>query len=123
MCECWSCFSVKIIDTLLSIVIVIMNGVYAIWGILLPNSKTKEHWNDYKNKLELYVNLVSYSDIVILPLKILSMVLLKWCCCKCENSLKRDDDYDIEEVYKSNHYNSNYTYNSKNNGVSEFHLN
>lgn len=130
MCECWTCFSIKFIDTFLSVVIVIMNGVYAVWGILIPNSETKEQWIDYKNKLETYVNLVSYSDIVILPLKVLSMVLLKWCCCKCENVAKRgDDEYDIDDVYKSNcgypssSLSSQYTYNSKSKGVSEFHLN
>lgn len=125
MCECWSCFSVKLIDTVLSVVIVAMNSVYAIWGILIPNSETKEHLNDYKNKLELYVNLVSYSDIVILPLKVLSMVMLKWCCCKCENVAKKDEDeYNVDDVYKpSQTYSSTYTYSSKHNGVSEFHMN
>lgn len=90
----------KLIDTVLSIVIVVMNGVYAVWGILIPNSQSKEQWNDYKNKLEFYVNLVSYSDIVVLPLKVLSMIMLKWCCCKCENGLKRgDEEYDVDDVY------------------------
>lgn len=138
MCECWNCFTVKLIDTVLSIVIVVMNGVYAVWGILIPNSQSKEQWNDYKNKLEFYVNLVSYSDIVVLPLKVLSMIMLKWCCCKCEDALKRDDEYDVDDVYNqyqirqmgsnggnnTNSYNTNsYTYSSRKYGVSEFHMN
>lgn len=98
-----------------------MNGIYVIWGLMIPNSQAKEVWGEYIQKLELYVNVVSYSDAVVLPLKIISMILVKWCCCKCEKMTKRNDDDDIcgnEFVYDSK-----YAYNRKKNGTSEFRVN
>lgn len=86
------CISLNIINTLLSIVIVIMNGIYVIWGLMLPHSEAKEVWKEYIERLELYVNVVSYSDAVILPMKIVAMILLKWFCCKCNKKMKQEED-------------------------------
>lgn len=92
MCECMECITLNIINTLLSIVIILMNGIYVIWGLMLPHSQAKEVWKEYIERLELYVNVVSYSDAVILPMKIVAMILLKWFCCKCNKQLKQDED-------------------------------
>ena len=106
-----------------------MNGVYVVWGLMIPNSQAKEVWNDYIRKLELYVNVVSYSDAVILPLKIISMILVKWCCCECKKMTKKDDAEDVIDKNcdicenKQAYYDSKYAYNSKRNGISEFHMN
>lgn len=86
------CITLNIINTLLSIVIVIMNGIYVIWGLMLPHSEAKEVWKEYIERLELYVNVVSYSDAVILPMKVVAMILLKWFCCKCNKKMKQEDD-------------------------------
>lgn len=121
MCECLECISINLINTLLSIVIILMNGIYVIWGLMMPNSQAKEVWGEYIQKLELYVNVVSYSDAVILPLKIVSMILVKYCCCKCEKIAKRNDDDDVYE--NESMYDSKCVYNRKKNGTSEFHVN
>lgn len=121
MCECLECISINLINTLLSIVIILMNGIYVIWGLMMPNSQAKEVWGEYIQKLELYVNVVSYSDAVILPLKIVSMILVKYCCCKCEKIAKRNDDDDVYE--NESMYGSKCVYNRKKNGTSEFHVN
>lgn len=121
MCECLECISINLINTLLSIVIILMNGIYVIWGLMIPNSQAKEVWGEYIQKLELYVNVVSYSDAVILPLKIVSMILVKWCCCKCEKMAKRNED---DDVYgNESMYDSKCVYNRKKNGTLEFHVN
>ena len=99
-----------------------MNGMYVIWGLMIPNSQAKEVWGEYIQKLELYVNVVSYSDAVILPLKIISMILVKWCCCKCEKMAKKNDD-DEDECENEFAYDSKCVYNRKKNGTSEFHIN
>ena len=93
MCECMECVSMNMIDTLLSIIIILMNGIYVIWGLMLPHSSAKETWKEYIDKLELYVNMVSYSDAVMLPLKIVSMIIVEWCCCKCKRMLKEEDEF------------------------------
>ena len=85
-----------------------MNGIYAIWGIMLPHSKAKDVWKEYIDKLELYVNMVSYSDAVMLPLKIVSMILVKWCCCKCEKMVKEKSDDDCCNNH-GNNYGNNYS--------------
>ena len=121
MCECLECISINLINTLLSIVIVLMNGIYVVWGLMIPNSQSKEVWGEYIQKLELYVNVVSYSDAVILPLKIVSMILVKWCCCKCEKLAKKEDGDDI--CGNESMYDGKYVYNSKKNGISVFHVN
>lgn len=123
MSECLNCISINIINTLLSIVIVLMNGIYVIWGLMIPNSQTKDAWGDYVQKLELYVNVVSYSDAVVLPLKIISMILVKWCCCKCEKMAKMNDNDNDDVCENEFTYDSKYAYNRKKNGVSEFHVN
>lgn len=121
MCECLKCISINLINALLSIVIVLMNGIYVIWGLMIPNSQTKDVWGEYIQKLELYINVVSYSDAVVLPLKIISMILVKWCCCECEKMAKRNDD---DDMYENEFvYDSKYAYNRKKNGTSEFHIN
>ena len=121
MCECIECISINLINTLLSIVIVIMNGIYVVWGLMLPHSQAKEVWKDYIERLELYVNVVSYSDAVVLPLKIVSMILVKWFCCKCEKMAKNDSDdvYDDKRIS----YDGKCMYKSKSNGISEFRIN
>ena len=104
MCECMECVSMNMIDTILSIIIILMNGIYVIWGLMLPHSSAKEVWKDYIDKLELYVNMVSYSDAVMLPLKIISMIIVKWCCCKCKQMLKEEDEFGnvVEQNMNSN---------------------
>ena len=113
MCECMQCMTINLMDTILSIILIIMNGIYAIWGIMLPHSKAKDVWKEYIDKLELYVNMVSYSDAVMLPLKIVSMILVKWCCCKCEKMVKEKSDDDCCNNHSINHGN-NY---SNNHGI------
>lgn len=115
-CECCECFIINIVNAILSVVIVLMNGVYVVWGLMLPSSKNKEVWNDYKKKLELYVSVVSYSDAVVLPLKLITMILVKWCCCQCK---KIAEPKDVDEtIYKntslSNYSGSNDTFNNSN---------
>ena len=94
MCECLECITLNVINTLLSLIIIVMNGIYAIWGIILPHSDAREVWKEYIDKLELYVNVVSYSDAVVLPLKIICMLVVKWLCCSCQKHFAPPDDGD-----------------------------
>lgn len=92
----------KVINGLLSLAILVMNGVYAIWGLFLTksNSSKREDLAEYISTLERYANIVSYSDSVLVPLKIIVLLLVKRCCHIkiCEHSSSDDDDgYDAEK--------------------------
>lgn len=72
----------------LSVAIFIMNFIYAIWGLILPNDEKRENFEHYIMQLETYVNIVSYSDAVLIPIKIILIIMLRYCCC---NRKERDD--------------------------------
>lgn len=121
-----------IINKILTVTVVLMNGIYAAWGLFIPRSPGRVVWKDYAQKLETYLNVVSYSDSILIPLKAVSMILLK-CCCKVDPQKKDDDaDDDAADQYmpSSGRYTtdaSRYTTNSVvhssgHGGVSTFQL-
>ena len=94
MCECQECIkclTINILNKVLTIIVLLMNGIYAVWGLFIPRSTGKESWKEYANKLETYLDVVSYSDSVLIPLKAVTMIITKWCCCKSQPK-KNDDD-------------------------------
>lgn len=100
MCECAKCVTINLLNGIMSIVLVFMNCIYAVWGFILPRSDARVEWKNYAEKLETYLNVVSYSDSLMIPLKITTMLLAKWCCCKC-NKMSKDEDSDPIEKYGS----------------------
>ena len=88
MCEF---LSLGLIDTILSFVIFIMNIVYTVWGWFIPNdpnregeamSDAREEFNEHMEKLKSYLNFVTYSDSLVLPIKIIIIVLIQYVLCK-----------------------------------------
>lgn len=98
--ECVKCISLNLFNNILTIIVVLMNGIYAAWGLFIPRSAGRVAWKDYAEKLEVYLDVVSYSDSILIPLKTVTMLLVKWCCCKCDKGAKKkDDDDDPIDMY------------------------
>jgi hypothetical protein len=102
MCECVSWCGLEILDALLSVFILLLNGICAIWGFILPHSNLREDVKKYTETLELYVDIVSYSDAVLIPLKVITIILVKACICNCERCQKRL--LDNEDVINDNKF-------------------
>lgn len=85
----------KVINGLLSLVLLVMNGVYAIWGLCIRSSSSKrDNLVKYIDQLEFFTNLVSYTDGVVVPFKIIILLLLKRCCGVRCGSSDSDDQAD-----------------------------
>ena len=102
MCECISWCGLELLDAIVSFFILLLNGVCAIWGFILPHSSVKQDIEQYTKTLEAYVSVVSYSDAVLIPLKLVLIVLMKACLCNCERCTKRM--LDTEDVIKDNKF-------------------
>lgn len=102
MCECISWCGLEVLDALVSFFILLLNGICAIWGFILPHSATKSNIEQYTKTLEAYVNVVSYSDAVLIPLKLILIILMKACLCNCERCTKRM--LDQEDVINDNRF-------------------
>ena len=102
MCECLTWCGLEILDAVVSVCILILNGICAIWGFILPHSNIKKDVEEYAKQLELYVNIVSYSDVVLIPLKVILIILMKACLCNCERCQKRL--LDNEDVINDNRF-------------------
>ena len=89
MCEI---FSLNFIDTALSIVIFIMNIIYTVWGWLMPNEEeVSEELSNTISKLKSYLNFVTYSDTLTLPIKIIIMILIEYFICKASKDATSKD--------------------------------
>ena len=94
MCECAQCIIIEFFDIILSAFIYVLNGVAALWGLILPSTAVKEDINKYVAHLETYVNIISYSDVILIPLKLVLLVVMKWCLCDCRRAIDRMNDTD-----------------------------
>lgn len=73
----------KIINGVLSLAFLISNAVYAIWGLVIRNkapSMKRDKLGEYVNMLDHYVNVVSFIDCVIVPLKVILFITIRYCC-------------------------------------------
>lgn len=71
------------INFLLSTSLLVLNGVYAIWGLAIKfrSDQSRDNLKEYMDKLELYLNIVTYTDSVLVPLKLMIIIIIKKCCC------------------------------------------
>lgn len=94
----------NVINCMLSVTLLVLHGVYAIWGLILPYASDRDKLRDYIDNLELYLNVVTYSDSVLIPLKVLFGILVKKCCC---NHVKRNKTSDSDDGYDTCKYRNN----------------
>ena len=98
MCEF---LSLGLIDTILSFVIFIMNIIYTVWGWFIPNDPNRTEFNEHMEKLKSYLNFVTYSDSLVLPIKIIIIVLIQYVLCKKKGQspeLHENDNENVEPV-------------------------
>ena len=98
MCEF---LSLGLIDTILSFVIFIMNIIYTVWGWFIPNDPNRTEFNEHMEKLKSYLNFVTYSDSLVLPIKIIIIVLIQYVLCKKKGrspELHENDNENVEPV-------------------------
>ena len=98
MCEI---LSLGFLDAILSLVIFVMNIIYCVWGWFIPDdpnregeamntsgvesfgrSAAREEFSQHMEKLKSYLNFVTYSDSLALPVKILIMFLIQYFVCR-----------------------------------------
>ena len=82
MCEIFSCLSLSFMDSVVSALIFVLNGLYVVWGWLAPNDDDREKLEEYIKTLRNYLNLFTYSDSVLLISKIVILVIMRYVCCK-----------------------------------------
>lgn len=96
---------ISVINGMLSLILLVLNGVSSIWGFALKikhqnPSANKEALDLYINRLELYLNVVTYTDSVLVPLKFIFILLAKkfchQCVCKKDPGEKDSDGFDDE---------------------------
>lgn len=124
MCECEFCVrccTLNLLNDLLSMILIVMNGVYAIWGWLIPSSNARTVWKTYAEQLQIYINLVTYSDSLLVPMKVVTMILIKWAVCNCKHENPSDDpirnnrcncyadnhDKSMQMINSNNHHHNN----------------
>lgn len=98
MCEIFSCISLSFVDSIISVLILALNGVYVVWGWIAPNSDDRETLEHYIQSLKSYQNFVTYSDSVLLFSKIFMLILLRYVCCAgkhCNADTHADTNTDI----------------------------
>lgn len=83
MCEIFSCLSLSFMDSVVSALIFVLNGLYVMWGWFAPNDDDREKLEEYIKTLRNYLNLFTYSDSVLLISKIVILVIMRYVCCKC----------------------------------------
>ena len=79
MCEF---ITLGLIDTIMSFVIFSMNIIYVIWGWFMPNDPNREEFSEYMEKLQSYLNFVTYSDSLVITIKIIIVILIQYVLCK-----------------------------------------
>ena len=79
MCEI---LSLGFLDAVLSLVIFVMNIIYVVWGWFIPDDPNREEFSQHMEKLKSYLNFVTYSDSLALPVKILIMILIQYFVCR-----------------------------------------
>ena len=79
MCEI---LSLGFLDAILSLVIFVMNIIYCVWGWFIPDDPNREEFSQHMEKLKSYLNFVTYSDSLALPVKILIMFLIQYFVCR-----------------------------------------
>ena len=94
MCEF---LSLGLIDTILSFVIFIMNIIYTVWGWFIPNDPNRTEFNEHMEKLKSYLNFVTYSDSLVLPIKIIIIVLIQYVLCKKDKNVNENVDVNVNE--------------------------
>ena len=122
MCECAQCLVIQSIDILVTILIYVLNGVVAIWGFIIPHESDKrENLEAYVKHLEVYVDLVSYSDVVLIPLKLILVIIMKWCLCDCNRAINRlrDDGEDVIKQHENKDICDICTKDMSENGISD----
>ena len=102
MCEF---LSLGLIDTILSFVIFIMNIIYTVWGWFIPNDPNRDEFNEHMEKLKSYLNFVTYSDSLVLPIKIIVIVLIQYALCR-KNKGKVNEN--VNENKDENNNNSSF---------------
>ena len=98
MCEF---LSLGLIDTILSFLIFIMNIIYTVWGWFIPNDPNRTEFSEHMEKLKSYLNFVTYSDSLVLPIKIIIIVLIQYVLCKKKGQspeLHENDNENVEPV-------------------------
>ena len=91
MCELFSCVSLSFMDSVISALIFVLNGLYVAWGWFAPNDDGREKLEEQIKKLRNYVNLFTYSDSALLIMKIVILALLRYLCCKKNNDNEQED--------------------------------
>lgn len=94
---------IKVVGLCLSITLLIMNGVYTIWGLFLPKGTESEDREELKRRmetLELYKDVVSYSDAIMVPANAIFWVLSHF-WCKSLKKMNDDDSHDGFDVERS----------------------
>lgn len=88
---------VQFIGLLLSAALLTMNGVYTIWGLCIPKTDVenadREKLQRYIEKLDMYKDVISYSDAVMVPLNAIYWVVSHFCC---KSLLDKDDDGEMD---------------------------
>lgn len=87
---------VQFIGLLLSATLLTMNGVYTVWGLFIPKESEdadREKLLKYMDKLEMYKDVVSYSDAIVVPLNAIYWVVSHFCC---KSLLDKDSDGEME---------------------------
>ena len=82
MCEI---LSSTFIDAILSIVILVMNLVYVIWGLFMPNDTDREDLKEIIDRLNTYTSFITYSGSGLLILKF-GLLIFIFVFCKINKS-------------------------------------
>ena len=93
MCEV---LSLGFLDALLSLVIFVMNIIYVVWGWFIPDDPNREDLSQHIEKLKNYLNFVTYSDSLALPVKILLMVLIQYFVCRKRHQEDAPEDNSVK---------------------------
>ena len=84
MCEL---ITSTLLDSILSIIILLMNIVYVIWSIILPNDDAKEYIKELIEKMKTFKSYLLFSDGDLLLLKIGFIIFIYSSCKKQASSL------------------------------------
>lgn len=104
MCEF---LSLGLIDTILSFVIFSMNIIYTVWGWFIPNDPNRDEFNEHMEKLKSYLNFVTYSDSLVLPIKIIVIVLIQYVLCRKNKGKVNENVNENKDENKDENNNNN----------------
>lgn len=92
MCEIGSCLSMSFVDSLVSVLIFVLNCFYVLWGWVTPNDPAREELEEYIQKLKSYLNFVTYSDSIMLMVKVIVILIIKYMLCKSNDNTEVSDN-------------------------------